>query len=235
MPEETFTNGLIVLTLILSLLLLIKKTLSANTICKTEERYKTRQTKANWMAGWNERRAKRQQKTSEKTTWKAKRNETKRCPNQSPKFPIALQPRLYIQYLWFLRLWEGDRPLVSTRLSNDIFFFVFMDKLERCSVLLGTDLQTGIYVALQTDWHQRYHHLHSADLEVSWLYDCDCFKFPALAACIHTDRLPPSLNAFAISTFIFHIFVSGRGFLAVKLKISFLTSHLFIWRAHISF
>lgn len=83
MPEETFTNGLIVLTLILSLLLLIKKTLSANTICKTEERYKTRQTKANWMAGWNERRAKRQQKTSEKTTWKAKRNETKRSVPQT--------------------------------------------------------------------------------------------------------------------------------------------------------
>lgn len=147
-----------------------------------------------------------------------KLSEPKRSPNQSPKFPIALQPRLYIQYLWFLRLWEGDRPLFSTRLSNDIFFSVFMDKLERCSVLLGTDLQTGIYVALQTDWHQRYHHLHSADLEVSWLYDYVCFKFPAFAACIHTDRLPPSLNAFAISAFIFHIFVSGRGFLAVVTK-----------------
>lgn len=116
-----------------------------------------------------------------------------------------------------------------------LFSWINWKDAALCSVHLGTDLQTGIYVALQTDWHQRYHHLHSADLEVSWLYDYDCFKFPALAACIHTDRLPPSLNAFAISAFIFHIFVSGRGFLAVKLKISFLTSHLFIWRAHISF
>lgn len=81
MPEETFTNGLIVLTLILSLLLLIKKTLSANTICKTEERYKTRHTKANWMAGWNERRSK---ETTE-DIWKKreKLSETKRSAPQT--------------------------------------------------------------------------------------------------------------------------------------------------------